>query len=154
MVRSERNICPVAGARTSPTGSDTDLGNNTHASAVLCSDHVSVPSQPTSILKSTLYEGSWLSPTQHTPALTTGDPALSALKHGPQAPPKASNHPGIPLRTGRVQVSPIISVIDTGGIETFEKEEIHAFQRSKSSLKFKNEVHSVRINFKALSKTP
>ena len=53
-----------------------------------------------------------------------------------------------------MQVSPIISVIDTSGIETFEKEEIRAFQRSKSSLKFKNEVHSMKINLEALTKTP
>ena len=151
MVRSERNILPVAKAMSSPTRSDTDLGNDAHASAVLCSNHISVLSQPTSILKSTLYEGSWLSPTQHAPAPTTGDPALLALKHGPQAQLKASNHPGMPSRTGRVQVSPIISVIDTGGFETFEKEEIRAFHRSKSSHKLKNEVHSTRINFEALS---
>ena len=97
------------------------------------------------------------SPTHHALAPTTDDPApfaLSALKHGLQAPPKASKYPGMPSRTGSVQISPIISVIDTGGFETFEKEEIRAFHRSKSSLKLKNEVHSARINFEALSKTP
>ena len=77
-----------------------------------------------------------------------------ALKHGLQAPPKASNHPGTPSRTGRVQVSPIISVIDTSGFETFEKEEIRAFQRSKRNLKFKDEVHSKEINLQALTQTP
>ena len=154
MVRSERNIRPVAGARTSPTGSDTDLGNDAHASAVLCSDHVSVLSQPTSILKNTLYEGSWLSPTQHTPAPTTEDSALTALQDSRQLPPKASIHTGTPSRTGHVQVSPLISVIDTSGFETLEKEEIRAFQRSKRNLKFKDEVHSKEINLQALTQTP
>ena len=120
LVMSKRNIRPVAKAMSSPTGSDTDLGNDAHASAVLCSDPVSVLTQPTSILKSTHYEGPWLSPTQHAPALTTGDPALSALlalKTGPQA----ITHHRTPPRTRRVQVSPIISVIDSGGFEMLEK---------------------------------
>ena len=151
LVRSERNICPVARAMSSPTGSDTDLGNDAHASTVLCSNPVSVLTQPSSILK-THHEGPWLSPTQHAPALTTGDPALLALKHGLQASPEASIHLGTPSRTRRVQVSPILSVIDTGGFETFEKEEIRSFHCSKSSHKFKDEVHSPGINFEALSK--
>ena len=163
MVRSECNIRPVAGAKTNPTGVGPDLSQDAHASAVLCNGLVSVPFQPPSILKSTLYEGegSWLSLTQYAPALiagdsalTTGDSALTALQHGRQPPPKASNHTGTPSRTGRVQVSPIISIIDTCGLKTFEKEEIRAFQRSKRDTKFKHEVHSKEDNLKALTKEP
>ena len=123
MVRSERNICPVAAAKVGSTGSDPNLSQDVHASAVLYND--SVPCKPTSILKSTLCEGSWLShPTQHAPApaLTTGGLALSALKHGLQAPSQPSIHPGTPSRPRRVQTSPIISIIDTCGVERFQKE--------------------------------
>ena len=77
MVRSKRNICPVAKAMSSPTGSDTDLDSDTHASVVLCNDPVSVLTHPTSILKAH-NEGPWLSPTTGAPALN----ALSALKTG------------------------------------------------------------------------
>ena len=79
LVRSERNICPVAKAMSSPTGSDTDLDSDTHASTVLCSNLVSVFTHPASILK-THNEGPWLSPTAGTLALN----ALSALKTGLQ----------------------------------------------------------------------
>ena len=148
MVCSERNIRPIAGARTSPPRADPDLSQGAHASAVLCTNDVSVSFQPSSILKRTLCEGegSWLSPTQHALALTTED--------GTQPPPKASIHPGTPSRTGRMQVSPIISVIDTSGFETFEKEEIRAFQISRRNLKFKDEVHSKEINLQARTQTP
>ena len=70
---------PVAKARASPTGADTDLDSDTQASVVLCNDPVSVLTNPTSILK-THNEGPWLSPTTGAPALN----ALSALKTGPQ----------------------------------------------------------------------
>ena len=137
-MRSERNIRPVAKAMSSPTGSDTDLDSDTHASTVLCSNPVSVLTHPASILK-THNEGSWLSPTQHASAPTTGDPALSALsalKTGLQPQPGASIHHRTPPRTRRVQVSPIISVINSGGFETFEKEEIRAFHRSETNHTF------------------
>ena len=146
MVRSERNIRPVAGARTNPTGVGPDLSQDAHASAVLCND--SVPYKPTSILKSTLCEGSWLSrPTQHAPAPTTEG---SAPRHGLQAPSKPGTTPGMPSRPRHVQTSPIISIIDTCGVEQFQKEEIRAFQRSKSELRFKNEIHSPQTNQEAL----
>ena len=154
MVRSERNIHPVAKAMSSPTGSDTDLDSDTHVSIVLCNDPISVLTHPSSILK-THNEGSWLSPTQHASAPTTGDPALSALsalKPGLQAPPGASIHPRTPPRTRRVQVSPIISVIDSGGFKTFEKEEIHAFHRSKNNHTFKDEIHAKELNQQAMAK--
>ena len=92
-MRSERNIHPVAKAKSSPTGSDTDLDSDTQASVVLCNDPVSVLTHPTSILK-THNEGPWLSPTAGFPALN----ALSALKTGLQPQPEASpQHP--PPRT-------------------------------------------------------
>ena len=53
-----------------------------------------------------------------------------------------------------MQVSPIISVIDTCGLETFEKEEIRAFQRAKRDTKFKHEVHPKDDIIKALSQEP
>ena len=108
---------PVAKARASPTGSDTDLDSDTQASLVLCSNPISVPTNPTSIMKPH-NEGPWLSLTAGTPALN----ALSALKTGLQPQPGASTHHRTPLRTRRVQISQIISVIDPGGLETFEKE--------------------------------
>merc|ERR1711867_361816 len=51
LLRSERNIRPVAKAMSSPTGSDTDLDSDTQASLVLCTNPVSVFTHPTSILK-------------------------------------------------------------------------------------------------------
>ena len=104
LVRSERNIRPVAKAMSSPTGSDTDLDSDTHASTVLCSNPVSVFTHPASILK-THNEGPWLSPTQHASTPTTGDPALnalSALKTSPLPQPGASTRHRTPPRTRRV----------------------------------------------------
>ena len=77
LVRSERNIRPVAKAMSSPTGSDTDLDSDTHASVVLCNNPLSILTHPTSILK-THNEGPWPSPT--TGALPLN--ALLALKTG------------------------------------------------------------------------
>ena len=77
LVRSERNIRPVAKAMSSPTGSDTDLDSDTQASVELCKDPISVLTNPTSIMKS---------PTASAPALN----ALSALKTGPQPQPGVS----------------------------------------------------------------
>ena len=134
---------------SSPARADTDLGNDAHASTVLCSNPVSVLTQPSSILK-THHEGIWLSPTRPAPAPTTGDPALSALLVGLQAP-EASTHPRTPPRTRRVQVSPIISVIDSGGFETFEKEEIRAFHRSRTNQTFKHEVYAKELVQQALA---
>ena len=148
LVRSERNIRPVAKAMSSPTGSDTDLDSDTHASVVLCNDPVSVLTHPASILKAH-NEGPWLSP-------TTGDPALNALlalKTGLQPQPGASTHHRTPPRTRRVQVSQIIYVIDPGGLETFEKEQFRAFHRSNSNSTFKNEIHPKKLIKQALVTT-
>ena len=81
-MRSKQNIHPVAKAMSSPTGSDTDLDSDTHASTVLCSNPVSVFTHPASILK-THNEGPWLSLTAGAPALN----APSALKTGLQPQP-------------------------------------------------------------------
>ena len=106
MVRSERNIRPVAGAKTSPPRAGPDLSQDAHASAVLCTDDVSVSFQPSSILKRTVCEGegSWLSPTQHAMAPTTEDSALTALHSSRQPTPRASIHPGTTSRARRIQV--------------------------------------------------
>ena len=141
-------MLPVAKARASPAGSDTDLDSDTQASVVLCNDPISVLTNPTSILKSH-NEGPWLSPTAGAPALN----ALSALKTGLQPQPEASTQHS-PPRTRRVQVSSIISVIDPGGLETFEKEQFRAFHRSNSNSTFKNEIHPKELIQQAMAKTP
>merc|ERR1712121_576843 len=51
LIRSECNMRPTAKARASPSGSDTDLDSDTQASLVLCSNPISIPSNPTSIMK-------------------------------------------------------------------------------------------------------
>ena len=56
MVRSERNIRQVAGARTNPSGANPDLGTEGLASAVLRTS-VSLPCKPSSILKRTAHSG-------------------------------------------------------------------------------------------------
>ena len=109
IVRSERNIRPVAGARTSPPRADPDLSQDEHASAVLCTDDVSVSFQPSSILKHTVCqgEGLWLSPTQPGLAPTTeGGAALTALQSGLQPSSRPHTHRGMTQRTRRIQVSP------------------------------------------------
>ena len=143
MVRSERNIRLVAGARTSPPRADPDLGQDAHASAVLCTDDVSISFQPSSILKRTVCEGegSWLSLTQPDLAPTTeGCSALTALHSGRQPNPGASTHQGTTLRTRRIQVSHILSLLDTDNVETFELEDIRLLERSKRTTSFKNET--------------
>ena len=154
MVRSERNIRPVARANTSPPRADPDLSQDAHASTVLCTDDVSISFQPSSILKRTVYEGegSWLSPTQHNLAPTTEDSALTALHSGRQPKPGASIHPGTTSRARRVQVSPIISLLDTDNLETFELEDIRILERAKRNLSFKHEIHAKEINSQALQK--
>ena len=127
MVRSERNIRPVTGAKTSPPRAAPDLSQDTHASAGLCTDDVSISFQPSSILKRTVCEGegSWLSLTQPDLAPTMeGCSALTALHSGRQPNPGASIHQGMTSRTRRIQVSPVISLLDTDNVETFELEDI------------------------------
>ena len=51
-----------------------------------------------------------------------------------------------------MQVSPIISVIDSGGFKTFEKEEICAFHRSETNHTFQDEIHAKELNQQALAK--
>ena len=118
IVHSERNIRPVAGARTSPPRADPDPSQGAHASAVLCTDDISVSFQPSSILKRTVCEGkgSWLSLTQPDLALTTEGSALTALHSGRQPKPGASIHLGTTSRARRIQVSPVISLIDTDNV--------------------------------------
>ena len=53
-----------------------------------------------------------------------------------------------------MQVSPIISMLDTSGLETFELEDIRILERAKRNLKFKDEVHSKEINLQALTQKP
>ena len=148
MVRSERNIRPVAGARTSPPRADPDLSQDAHASAVLCTDDVSVSFQPSSILKRTVCEGegSWLSLTQPDLAPTTeGCSALTALHSGRQPNPGPSIHQGTTPRTRRIQVSPVISLLDTDNVETFELEDIQLLERSKRNTSFKNEIFTKEV---------
>ena len=154
MVRSECNIRPVAGAKTSPPRADPDLSQDAHASAVLCTDDVSVSFQPSSILKRTVCEGegSWLSPTQHNLAPTIEGSALTALHSGWQPKPGASIHPGTTSRARRVQVSPIISLLDTDNLETFMLEDIRILERAKRSTSFKDEVFAKEVNAQALQK--
>ena len=129
--------------RTSPPKADPDLSQDAHASAVLCTDDVSVSFQPSSILKRTVCEGegSWLSLTQPGLALTMeGGAALSAL----QAAASPSSRPHTPRetaqRTRRVEVSPVLSILDPEGVERFELEDICLLERSKRASGFKYEV--------------
>ena len=86
-------------------------------------------------------EGSWLSLTQPDLAPTTeGCSALTALHSGRQPNPGASIHQGTTSRTRRIQVSPVISLLDTDNIETFELEDIQLLEKSKRTTSFKNEV--------------
>ena len=143
IVRSERNIRPVAGARTSPSRADPDPSQGAHASAVLCTDDVSVSFQPSSILKRTVCEGEglWLSPTQPDLAPTTeGDAALTALQRGLQPSSRPSTHRGMTQRTRCIQVSPVISLLDTDNVEMFELEDIRLLERSKRTTSFRYEV--------------
>ena len=125
LVRSERNIRPAIGSKNSATGPDLDPDQDAYAASVLCNSPVLC--NPVSILKRTLCEGAGLSNmTQHASgaASTTGGLALkvSALDTSLQAPTQPSTHPGTPSRERRVRTSPIISIIDTWGLESFEKE--------------------------------
>ena len=152
MVRSERNIRQVAGARTNPSGANPDLGTEGLASAVLRTG-VSVPCRPSSILKCTAYPGEalWLSQTQPgVPASTGGDqrlsptrPGLAPTKEGGAAltalaaaasPSSPNSRPHTPKdtaqRTRRVNLSPILSILDTEGFERFELEDIRLLERS------------------------
>ena len=139
MVRSKDNIRPVAGARTSPPRDDPDLSQDAHTSAVLCTDDVSF--QPHSILKRTLCEGSWLSQAQPDLAPTTEDcVALTALHSGRQPNPGASTHQGTTSRTRRIQVSHILSLLDTDNVETFELEDTQLLERPKRATSFRNET--------------
>ena len=159
MVRSERNIRPVAGARTSPSGADPDLGHEEHASAVLCTG-VSVSFKPSSILKRSVYqgEGLWLSQTQPgVPAATGGDQrlsptrpglaptteggaALTALQAAASPSSRPHTHRGTTQRTRRIQVSPVLSMLDTDNVERFELEDIRLLERSKRTTGFRYEV--------------
>ena len=159
IVRSERNIRPVAGARTSPSGAGPDLGHDEHASAVLCTG-VSVSFQPSSILKHTVYqgEGLWLSPAQPGLAPTTGGDqrlsptrpglaptteggaALTALQAAVSPSSRPHTHRGTTQRTRRIQVSPVISILDTDNVEMFELEDIRLLERSKRTTGFRYEV--------------
>ena len=152
IVRSERNIRQVAGARTNPSGADPDLGNAGLASAVLYNS-ISVPCKPSSILKPSAYpECLWLSPTRPgVPAPTGGHrelsptrpdlaptkecgAALSALKEGlaPAASPGSRPHtpPEKALRTRRVTLSPVLAFVDEEGLESFELEHLRALQKT------------------------
>ena len=159
IVRSERNIRPVAGAKTSPSGAGPDLGHDEHASAVLCTG-VPVSFQPSSILKPTVYqgEGLWLSPARPGLAPTTGSdqslsptrPGLAPTKEGGaaltalQAAASPSSgphtHRGTAQRTQRIQVSPVLSILDTDNVERFELEDIRLLERSKRTTSFRYEV--------------
>ena len=159
MARSERNIRPVAGARTSPSRAGPDLSNEEHASAVLCTG-VSVSFQPSSILKHSVYqgEGLWLSQTQPGVSAATGgnqrlsptQPGLALTKEGGaaltalEAAASPNSRPHTPKeraqRTRRVEVSPVLSILDTEGVERFELEDIRLLERSKRASGFKYEV--------------
>ena len=53
-----------------------------------------------------------------------------------------------------MQVSQIVSIIDPGGLETLEKEQIRSFHCSNSSYTFKNEIHPKELIQQAMAKTP
>ena len=50
-----------------------------------------------------------------------------------------------------MQVSSIISVINSGGLEMFKKEQFRDFHRSNSNSTFKNEVHPQELIKQALA---
>ena len=153
IVRSERNIRPVARARTSPPRADPELSQDEHASAVLCTDDVSVSFQPSSILKRTVCqgEGLWLSPTQPGLAPTTeGGAALTALQVAISPSSRPHTHRGTTQRTRCIQVSPVISLLDTDNVETFELEDIRLLERSKRTTGFRYEVFAQTEAAKAL----
>merc|ERR1711873_322919 len=145
-IRSERNIRPTARARVSSSGSDTDIGNDTHASLVVLGNPTSVPCNPVPILKQYTHEGPGLSTAPETPALS----ALSALSlPQPAASPRHS-----PPRTRRVQLCSVVSVVSEDGIETFEKQELRDFIKSRSASKFKNEVFTKMPRIKNMAEAP
>ena len=146
IIRSERNIRPTARARVSSSGSDTDLGSDTHASLILLGNPTSVPCNPVPIMKQYTHEGPGLSTASGTPALN----ALSALSlPQPAASPRHS-----PPRTRRVQLCSVVSVVSEDGIETFEKQELRDFIKSRSASKFKNEIFTQRNGVKNLAAPP
>ncbi len=153
IVRSERNIRPVAGARISPPRADPNLSQDEHASAVLCTDDVSISFQPSSILKRTVCqgEGLWLSPTQPDLAPTTEvGAALTAHQAACSPSSRPHTHRGTTQRTRRIQVSPVISLLDTDNGEMFELEDIRLLERSKRTTSFRYEVFTQNEAAKAL----
>ena len=157
LVRSECNIRPAIEAKVPANKQGLDLGQHALAS-VLCSP--SAPPNPMSILKSTLCEGAGLSnPSQHTSgaAPAPGGSALTAsdlnLDTGLQATSQPNTLPGTPLRPRRVRYNPIVSSINTWGIENFEKESIRDFQKQKRGSVFRHETYSPELVREALTKT-
>ena len=59
-------------------------------------------------------------------------------------------HRGMTQRTRRIQVSPVISLLDTDNVETFELEDIRLLERSKRTTGFRYEVFTQNEAAKAL----
>ena len=157
MVRSERNLRPAPEAKVPASKQDPDLSQQVLAS-VLCSPPV--PCNPMSVLKSTSCDGARLSNlSQHASgtALAPGGSALTAsalnLDTGLQATSQPNTLPGTPSRPRHVRYSPIISSINTWGIENFEKESIRDFQKQKRGSVFCHETYSPEVVREALTKT-
>ena len=137
---------PTARARVSSSGSDTDLDSDTQASLVLLGNPTSVPYNPVPIMKHHTHEGPGLSTDSEAPALN----ALSALSlPQPAASPRHS-----PPGTRRVKLCSIVSIISEEGIETFEKQELRDFIRSKSNSKFQHEVFTKISRIKDMAEAP
>ena len=86
-------------------------------------------------------EGLWLSPTQPGLAPTTeGGAALTALQAAASPSSRPHTHRGTTQRTQRIQVSPVLSILDTDDVETFELEDIRLLERSKRTTGFRYEV--------------
>ena len=106
----------------------------------------SVPYNPVPIMKHHTHEGPGLSTDSEAPALN----ALSALSlPQPAASPRHS-----PPGARRVQLCSVVSVVSEEGIETFEKQELRDFIRSKSDSKFKHEIFTKRPRIKNMAKAP
>ena len=98
-------------------------------------------------MKHHTHEGPELSTDSETPALN----ALSALSSLPR-PAASPRHS--PRGTRRVKLCSIISVISEEGIETFEKQELRDFIRSKSNSKFQHEIFTKIPRIKDMAEAP
>ena len=82
-----------------------------------------------------------LSPTRLDLAPTTeGGAALTALQAAVSPRSRPHTHRGMTQRTRRIHVSPVISLLDTYNVETFELEDIRLLERSKRTTSFRYEV--------------